>query len=75
MKNLLIGMAVGVVTGYILRKLEDDGKFDCLHDHLCGLAAKAKKDARNLVDQGLNQVEYVAERVEQFAEKEKSKKS
>lgn len=75
MKELLIGMAVGVVTGYVLRKMEDDGKFNCLHDHLCGMAAKAKRDAKNLVDQGLNQVEYVAERVEQFAEKEKNKKS
>ena len=27
MKDLLIGMVVGVVTGYVLRKMEDDGKF------------------------------------------------
>ena len=26
MKDLLIGMVVGVVTGYVLRKMEDDGK-------------------------------------------------
>lgn len=25
MKDLLIGMVVGVVTGYVLRKMEDDG--------------------------------------------------
>ena len=31
MKDLLIGMVVGVVTGYVLRKMEDDGKFRCLH--------------------------------------------
>lgn len=30
MKDLLIGMVVGVVTGYVLRKMEDDGKFRCL---------------------------------------------
>ena len=26
MKDLLIGMVVGVVTGYVLSKMEDDGK-------------------------------------------------
>ena len=34
MKDLLIGMVVGVVTGYVLRKMEDDGKFRCLHANL-----------------------------------------
>lgn len=75
MKNLLIGMAVGVVTGYVLRKLEDDGKFDCLYDHLHGMAAKAKREAKNVADRGWNEVEHAAERVEQFAEKEKNKKN
>ena len=70
MKDLLIGMVVGVVTGYVLRKMEDDGKFRCLHD----LASKAKEEAMNLKDAGLDKVEYVADRVHQVAEQEKSKK-
>ena len=68
MKDLLIGMVVGVVTGYVLRKMEDDGKFRCLH------ASKAKEEAMNLKDAGLDKVEYVADRVHQVAEQEKSKK-
>ena len=40
MKDLLIGMVVGVVTGYVLRKMEDDGKFRCLHANLHHLASR-----------------------------------
>ena len=47
MKDLLIGMVVGVVTGYVLRKMEDDGKFRCLHANLHHLASKAKEEAMN----------------------------
>ena len=72
MKDLLIGMVVGVVTGYVLRKMEDDGKF--LHANLHHLASKAKEEAMNLKDAGLDKVEYVADRVHQVAEQEKSKK-
>ena len=85
MKDLLIGMVVGVVTGYVLRKMEDDGKFRCLHANLHHLASKAKEEAKsaidsvkeeamNLKDAGLDKVEYVADRVHQVAEQEKSKK-
>ena len=70
MKDLLIGMVVGVVTGYVLRKMEDDGKFRCLHANLHHLAS----EAMNLKDAGLDKVEYVADRVHQVAEQEKSKK-
>ena len=58
MKDLLIGMVVGVVTGYVLRKMEDDGKFRCLHANLHHLASKAKEEAMNLKDAGLDKVEY-----------------
>ena len=74
MKDLLIGMVVGVVTGYVLRKMEDDGKFRCLHANLHHLASKAKEEAMNLKDAGLDKVEYVADRVHQVAVQEKSKK-
>ena len=70
MKDLLIGMVVGVVTGYVLRKMEDDGKFRCLHANLHHLASKAKEEAMNLKDAGLDKVEYVADRAHQVAEQE-----
>lgn len=43
MKDLLIGMVVGVVTGYVLRKMEDDGKFRCLHANLHTSLQRQKK--------------------------------
>ncbi|MCD7851755.1 hypothetical protein [uncultured Parabacteroides sp.] len=75
MKDLLIGMVVGVVTGYVLRKMEDDGKFHCMHDHMHRFASKMKDEAVSLKDAGLDKVEYVADRVHQVAEQEKSKKN
>lgn len=74
MKDLMIGMVVGVVTGYVLRKLEDDGKFRCLHDRFLQVASKAKHGADDLVNAGLDKVEYAADRVHQIAEQEKSKR-
>lgn len=75
MKDLLIGMVVGVVTGYVLRKMEDDGKFHCMHEHMHKFASKMKDEAESLKDAGLDKVEYVADRVHQVAEQEKSKKN
>ena len=77
MKDLLIGMVVGVVTGYVLRKMEDDGKFRCLHANLHHLASKAKEEAMNLKDAGSSDKvirKPLADRVHQVAEQEKSKK-
>lgn len=32
MKNVLFGLAVGVVVGYVLRRMEDQGQFECLEN-------------------------------------------
>ena len=34
MKNVLFGLAVGVVVGYVLRRMEDQGQFECLENEL-----------------------------------------
>ena len=69
MKNVLFGLAVGVVVGYVLRRMEDQGQFECLENELHGLTDKAKKKVKDVVD---NQVEYVKDRVEHMVEKPKS---
>ena len=69
MKNVLFGLAVGVVVGYVLRRMEDQGQFECLEN---GLTDKAKKKVKDVVDTGKNQVEYVKDRVEHMVEKPKS---
>ena len=69
MKNVLFGLAVGVVVGYVLRRME---QFECLENELHGLTDKAKKKVKDVVDTGKNQVEYVKDRVEHMVEKPKS---
>lgn len=71
MKNVLFGLAVGVVVGYVLRRMEDQGQFECLENELHGLTDKAKKKVKDVVDTGKNQVEYVKDRVEHMVEKPK----
>lgn len=71
MKNVLIGIAAGFAIGYIVRKMEDDGKFKCVHDEVTELADKTKKKFIEAVDKGLDQVESIANRVEQASEKVK----
>lgn len=68
MKNVLFGLTVGVVIGYALRRMEDQGQFDTLGDKLGQFADKAKKKVKNAVDTGKNQVEYAKDRVESYAD-------
>ena len=74
MKNVLIGIAAGIAIGYVLRKMEDDGKFKCIHDDMSELADRTKKKFKDAVDKGINQAEYVADSVEHLAEKAKQSK-
>ena len=74
MKNVLIGIAAGIAIGYVLRKMEDDGKFKCIHDDMSELADRTKKKFKDAVDKGINQAEDVADRVEHLAEKAKQNK-
>lgn len=55
MKNVLIGIAAGIAIGYVLRKMEDDGKFKCIHDDMSELADRTKKKFKDVVDKGVNQ--------------------
>ena len=54
--------------------MEDDGKFKCIHDDMSELADRTKKKFKDAVDKGINQAEYVADRVEHLAEKAKQSK-
>ena len=71
MKNVLIGIAAGIAIGYVLRKMEDDGKFKCIHDYMSELADRAKKKIKDVVDKGVNEAEYIGDRVEHITDKVK----
>ena len=65
MKNVLIGIAAGIAIGY------DDGKFKCIHDDMSELADRAKKKIKDVVDKGVNEAEYIGDRVEHITDKVK----
>lgn len=69
MKNVLFGLTVGVVIGYVLRRMEDQGQFDAWENKLGEYADKAKKKMKNAVDTGKNQLEYAKDRVESYGNK------
>ena len=73
MKNVLIGIAAGIAIGYVLRKMEDDGKFKCIHDDMSELADRAKKKIKDVVDKGVNEAEYIGDRVEHITDKVKER--
>lgn len=66
MKSVLFGLSAGVVIGYVLRKMKDQGQFDAWEDKMGEYADKAKKKVKNVVDAGKNQMEYVKDRVEDY---------
>lgn len=69
MKNVLMGIAAGAMIGYVLRKMEDDGKFKCLQNDFTQLTDLAKKKFKNVLDKGANEAEYMANRVQHVTDK------
>ncbi len=60
MKNVLIGIAAGIAIGYVLRKMD-----------MSELADRAKKKIKDVVDKGVNEAEYIGDRVEHITDKVK----
>ncbi len=64
MKKVLLGLVIGSLTGYLIRKLQDDGQFDCIYDNANKLLRKSTKDLKNIADVAKNEAEYLKARVE-----------
>lgn len=64
MKKILIGAALGAAAVYVIAKLQKEGKLEHLCDNWNVFSSKAKRDLKNVVDAGKNQVEYIKDRVE-----------
>ncbi len=73
MKDLLIGAVVGLVAGYAIRKLEDDGHFRFMCDYMNDAHEKATRKAKEAANTALNKVEYAADAVHLMAEEGKNK--
>lgn len=60
--KFIIGAAVGVAAGYAIARMQEKGYFDDVCDNLNDFAATTKKNAKNLIDKGANELEYIKER-------------
>lgn len=60
----MLGLVIGSVIGYCVRKMQDDGQFDCLCHSAQRLFGKSKRNLKNLADIAKNEAAYLKERVE-----------
>ena len=71
MNRFLLGTFLGFGVGYVVKKMIDEGYFDKLSDELNQCTSKAKRDMKNIVDQSINEAEYLKERAESVIQKGK----
>ena len=64
MKKVVLGLVIGSVVGYIIRKMQDDGRFDCVKDNANKFIGKSKRDLKNVADLAKNEAEYLKDRLE-----------
>jgi len=66
MKDLIVGLAVGIVIGYLARISQEN--YICtggdLNDDLNDFSSRAKNKIKDAVDKGKNKVEYLKDRAE-----------
>lgn len=71
MKNVLIGVALGLAGAYVVYRLQKNGTFEDVCDNLNIFASKTKRNIKNAVDVGKNQAEYIRDRIEYEVDKVK----
>jgi len=64
MKDLIVGLAVGAVFGYLARASQERCTIDQLNDNVNEFAGKAKNKIKDAIDKGKNKVEYLKDRAE-----------
>jgi len=61
--KLVASVALGAIAGYAVSKMRDKGFVDGMRDKLNDFSAKTKRDVKNAMDRGANEVEYAKDRV------------
>jgi CTP-dependent riboflavin kinase len=59
MKKVILGVLLGSLAGYLIRKMQNDGQFDCICDKGNKFLKKSKRDFKNIVDLAKNEAEYL----------------
>ena len=64
MKKVILGLVIGSAVGYCVRKMQDDGQFDCVCNSAQRLFRKSKRSFKNIVDITKNEVNYLRDSAE-----------
>lgn len=64
MRNLILGIGIGVGVYYLVQKMKKDGQIDICCDQIDKFLSKSKKNLKNVADVVQNEAEYIKERVE-----------
>lgn len=75
MKKVLIGVAAGLATIYLIKKFSKSKSVEHALDDATILKIKAKKKLRNAIDHIHNQAEYLGDRLQDEKRKAKRKYS
>ncbi|BEG99426.1 hypothetical protein BSYN_16910 [Bacteroides sedimenti] len=70
MKGVIWGLAIGCTIGYIIRKLQDDGKLEFVNEYADKYLCKSKEGLKNVVDAAKTKAEELKQRVEKVIAKE-----
>ena len=73
MNKFIMGIALGTAIGYIASRMQEQGFFDEVSDGFNEFASRTKKKAKNIIDQGVNELEYVKDRAEYKVREGKAK--
>ncbi|MCD7973119.1 MAG: hypothetical protein LUG18_10735 [Candidatus Azobacteroides sp.] len=75
MKKFLIGAALGAAAYYYGKKMKENGQLDQMMDEVNDLVCKTKQKVKDVIDQGFNKAEDLADRAETEIDKGKSRLS
>lgn len=69
MKGVIWGIAIGCTIGYIMRKLQDDGKLEFVGEYADKCYSKSKSELKDVVDAAKSKAEKLKEQLKNVVAK------
>lgn len=73
MNKFVMGVALGTAIGYVASRMQEQGFFEEVSEGFNEFASRTKKKAKNIIDQGVNELEYVKDQAEYKVKEGKAK--
>jgi len=67
--KFVASIALGAIAGYAVSKMQEKGYMNEMRDKWSEFTAKTKRNVKNAVDKGANEIEYAKDRVKDKAMK------